>query len=235
MRCPFCIKICAKCKRILVANKINFGKQKRGKYGLTSKCKKCCKQYYENNKTHFEEYRQEHKEKYKIYNKQYREEHKEEIKENKKQYYIDNKDEIVEYKKQYYEDNKREILEKHKKYKKNNPHIVFNGCIKRRQLKEEQGNGITKEQWIERMEFFEWKCSYSGIRLNKNNRSIDHIIPLDKNGENEIWNLVPMYMPYNSSKNNKDMIDWYIQQDFFDIDKLLKIYEWIEYAYKKWK
>ena len=43
-----------------------------------------------------------------------------------------------------------------------------------------------------------------------------------------------MLISYNCSKHNKNMEDWYIQQEFFDIDRLLKIYEWIEYAYNKW-
>lgn len=41
MKCPFCIKYCKKCKRLLVANNINFVKDKTGKYGLRSICKKC--------------------------------------------------------------------------------------------------------------------------------------------------------------------------------------------------
>ena len=31
MKCPFVIRVCTKCKRILVANKINYRKEKKGK------------------------------------------------------------------------------------------------------------------------------------------------------------------------------------------------------------
>ena len=55
MKCPFCIKVCTKCKRLLVAYKGNFGKQKNGKYGFVSQCKKCKNEYYENNKEHHNE------------------------------------------------------------------------------------------------------------------------------------------------------------------------------------
>ena len=41
MKCPFCIKICTQCKRLLVANKINFTGHKNMKYGVNSKCKVC--------------------------------------------------------------------------------------------------------------------------------------------------------------------------------------------------
>ena len=47
MKCPFCIKVCTKCKerigeaRILVAYGGNFVKHKNGKYGFKSECKEC--------------------------------------------------------------------------------------------------------------------------------------------------------------------------------------------------
>ena len=65
MKCPFCIKVCVKCKKILVACSINFDKKKCGKYGLRADCKVCRAKYH----------------------KQYRKEHKEELKERKKEYY----------------------------------------------------------------------------------------------------------------------------------------------------
>ena len=138
--------------------------------------------------------------------------------------------------KQYYNDNKEEVLEYHKKYYDDNPHIRFNNHIRRRQLEEQQGNGITKEQWLEMMQFFDWKCAYSGEYIGNNSeyRTIDHIISLSNGGLNEPWNCVPMLRNLNSSKYTSNMEDWYIEQDFFDIDRLLKIYEWIEYSYKKW-
>ena len=212
MKCPFCIKVCTTCNKILVANEINFNKKKNGKFGLESKCKKCRKEYQ----------------------KQWREENKEYYKEQRRKYYKNNKNNIKENVKQWRENNPEKV----KQWRENNPEKVFNHHQRRRQLEEEQGNGITKEQWLEMMQFFNWKCAYSGIEFssyNKNkDRTIDHIIPLSEGGENEIWNLVPMYMPYNSSKGTSNMEDWYIEQDFFDVDRLLKIYEWIEYAYNKW-
>lgn len=269
MKCPFVIKVCTICKRILIANEINFAKDKRSKSGLQSKCKICDKiyrekhvkeikeykkQYYKEHKEEKNEkdkqYRKEHKEEIKIKNKKYREEHKKEkiikdkqyYKENKerileyqKQYRKENKNKIKEYKKQYYEDNKDEIANYQKQYRENNPEKCFNNNNKRRQLEESQGDGITKEQWLEMMEFFDWKCAYSGKSISNNkNRTIDHIVPLINNGENEIWNLIPMLKACNSSKYTNNMEDWYIQQEFFDIDRLLKIYDWIEYAYNKW-
>ena len=130
--------------------------------------------------------------------------------------------------------NKEKIVEYKKCYHQNNPHKQFNANAKRRELEEKQGRGINKEQWQEMMCYFNWECAYSGISLNINNRTIDHIISLNKNGEHEIWNCVPMYSNYNYSKHNYDMLTWYKKQEFYSEERLRKIYEWIEYAKNKW-
>ena len=242
MKCPFVIKVCTKCKRILVANEINFAKDRRNKSGLCSKCKVCDKKYREEHKEKIKEYKeqyyQDNKEDILEKNKQYYEEHKDEILENNKQYREKHKNEIRKTRKRFYQQNKEKISEYNKEYFEKNPEKIFNASSKRRFKLENQGNGISKEQWYEMMNFFDWKCAYSGEyiggRIN-DNRTIDHIFPLSLNGENEIWNCVPMLKSYNSSKYTKNMIDWYMEQEFFDIDRLLKIYEWIEYAYNKWK
>lgn len=275
MKCPYVIKVCTKCKRILVANTINFARKKGGLYNLCSRCKICDKKYREDNEERIKEYKKEYRINNPNYNKQYYEEHKEELKEYHKQYRENNKDEISKkckkwrknnkeyckkYRKKYYENNKECYKEKRKEWVKNNPNYskkyhennkerekeyrkqyekdnpdkIFNSSSKRRFKIKNQGRGITKEQWLEMMNFFDWKCAYSGVSLNKDNRSIDHIISLNNNGLNEPWNCVPMLRKYNSSKNTSDMIEWYIQQDFYSEERLLKIYEWQEYAFKKW-
>ena len=212
MKCPYCIKICNKCGKLLVANTMNFNKKKSGKYGVRPECKKCKskldKQYYEDNKEQIKERRKQ-------YNKQYREDNKE-------------------YYKQYYEDNKEQIKERKKQYYEENSYIFFNANNKRRQREENQGSGITKEQWFDMMEFFDWKCAYSGITLNKDNRSIDHIIALNNGGLNEVWNCVSMLRSLNISKHANDMLEWYTQQEFYSEERLNKIYEWQKYAFEKY-
>ena len=245
MKCPHYIKICTKCEKLLVVYNGNFRKDKKGKYGFASRCKQCDKQYQK-------QYREEHKEEIAEYQKQYYEDNKDEIAKQKKQYYEDNKEEMLEYQKQYreehkeyfteyqkqyYEDNKDEILEKNKQYRENNPHIQLNNHNKRRQLEENQGRGITKEQWYEMMNFFNWCCAYSGeyIGNDSEHRTIDHIIPLNNGGLNEPWNCVPCFANYNYSKNTRNMLEWYVQQEFYSEERLLKIYAWCEYAFNKWK
>ena len=84
------------------------------------------------------------------------------------------------------------------------------------------------------MSFFGWRCAYSGEVLTKDNRTIDHIVPLNSNGDNIIWNCVPMTRSLNSSKRDKDMLEWYREQDCFSEARLAKIYEWKEHARNKY-
>lgn len=241
MKCPFVIKVCTKCKRILVANKINYRKEKKGKWGLRSSCIKCEKKYRDEHKEEISEYKKQwyKNNKNEILNKQKEsyENNREEKLNYQKQYYEKCKDKKINYQRQYYKENKNTISKKSKRYRQENPHIAFNIHNKRRLREESQGNGITKEQWLEMMEFFDFKCAYSGEYLGgtiNEHRTIDHIIPLALNGVNEIWNLVPMSRSLNSSKNIKDMLEWYKEQPFYSEERLNRIYEWIGYAYNKW-
>ena len=311
MNIPYVMRKCTKCGRWLVANKINFHRAKKGRYGLNSQCKECerkrkkqwrkdnpeyGKQWYEANKEKIAEYnkqyRENNKDKIVEQQKQYREANKERIAERHKQYYEankekelervkrwyeankkkvleyhkqysqDNKERIAEYKKQYREDNREKLaeqrkqyyeanrerdLERQKQYREDNKEklaeyrkspqgqaVAFNARQRRRAKEEEQGTGITKDQWLEMMKFFDWRCAYSGERLTDKTRTIDHIVPLNSNGDNMIWNMVPMTRSLNSSKHANNMEEWYREQDCYDPKRLAKIYEWQEYAYNKY-
>ena len=161
MNIPYAFKKCTKCGEWLVANKINFYKDKKGKWGFKSCCKKCDnkrkKNHIKNNKEHYKEY--------------------------SKEYYENNKEYYKEYYKEYKKNNRKYFNEKNKIYRKNNPQVVFNYSNKRRNKLENQGRGITKEQYKECFEWFDWKCAYSGEKLQKNNsiygRTLDHIVALD--------------------------------------------------------
>ena len=203
------------------------------------------KQYYEDNKDKiaeqhkqwYEDNKDKILEQHKQYNKQYYEDNKDKKAEYGKQYREDNKDKISEWHKQHYENNKDKLREQKKQYRATpqGQATRFNSSCRRRIKKQNQGNGITKDQWLEMMNFFNWKCAYSSEVLSeKGQRSIDHIKPLVKGGEHEVWNTVPMYRPYNSSKQDKDMEKWYQEQEFYSEERLQKIYEWQEYTYNKY-
>ena len=200
-------------------------KEKKAKYD---------KQYRQNNKEKIADQKKQwyeaNKEKMAEYHKQWYEDNKEKELERVKQWYEDNKKKVLEYHKQYREDNKDKIAEQQKQYREANKEkrheyhkkyrqtpqgqvVAFN-CQQRRRAKEErQGTGITKDQWLEMMSFFDWRCAYSGKRLTDKTRSIDHIVPLNSGGDHEIWNCVPMLRNLNSSKNANNMEEWYKEQE----------------------
>ena len=236
-------------------------KERRKKYYEQNKehIKEREKEYYENNKDRYKEYKKEYyeqnKEREKERSKKYRKQNKEKMKEYDKKYYEQNKDKKLEYRKEYYEQNKDKIKEYHKEYHKkyyeqNKDEIkerknkwrktpkgqvsIFNSSNKRRAKEDAQGGGITSNQWLEMMQYFQFKCAYSGETLTKKTRTLDHIISLNKGGKNDPWNIIPMYGPYNFSKRDKDLLEWYQQQPFYSEERLQKIYEWQEYAYKKY-
>ena len=237
MDIPYVMRKCNKCGRWLVLSDIRFSKDKQSKYGLKRICKDCRNKYQrERRKNNIEEIREKEI--------KYRATRKERISELNHRNYLKHKEQIIERHKKYYSENKEKVKEyrrlsgkRHYLKVKDTPEYkvkAFNNKHKRRLKEETQGKGITKEQWVELMSFFDWKCAYSGKSLGRGTRSIDHITPLNKGGFNEIWNTVPMYMPYNSSKCDRDMLEWYIEQPFFSEERLKKIYEWQNYAYNKY-
>ena len=229
MNIPYVMKKCTKCGEWKVASTVNFHRSNKGRYGLRAQCKEC-----RNNQN--KQWQQTNRDRKAEYYKQYYQDNKEKIVEQHKQYRETNKEKITEYHKQYYQDNREKQLERVKRYQQTpqGQAVRFNSNHRRHLKEEQQGSGITKDQWVEMMEFFDWKCAYSGERLTKDNRSVDHIVPLNSNGDNMIWNMVPMLRSLNSSKNTSNMEEWYEEQSFFSEARLQKIYEWQEYAYNKY-
>ena len=245
MNIPYVMKKCTCCGRWLVASTVNFNRRKAGKYGLQSECRECrknrYKQYYEDNKEKELERSKQHRKANPEYLKQYYKANRDKIREQQKQYCEANRDRKAEYDKRYREVNRERIAECEKQYKQSpqGQVVAFNAHQRRRTREEKQGTGITKEQWLELMSFFDWRCAYSGEYLGGNdnsfNRTIDHIVSLNSGGDNAIWNCVPMTRSLNSSKSTKDMEEWYKEQECYNSNRLAKIYKWQEYARRKWK
>ena len=240
MNIPYVMKKCTKCGRWLVASTVNFHRNKKGRYGLRGECKECVKRYHEANEEKISKQQKQWREANPEYNKQWRGANKGKLTEYGKKHYLANRDDKLEYQKQYYEDNKEKRIEYQKEYDKQyrqtpqGQAVRFKTNNRRRHKKETQGTGVTKEQWLEMMQYFDWRCAYSGERLTDKTRSGDHVVPIDAGGDDMVWNMVPMTRSLNSSKWKKDMLEWYKKQPFYSEARLAKIYEWQEYARKKW-
>jgi len=140
------MKTCTKCK--IEKELTDFNIDKRGKYGVLSKCKLCCSKYYNDNLDHIKKYRELNKDKLKDFNKEYRKNNKEKLNENRKKYYNINKEKLLKENKEYKTKNKEILKEKRKIYLsnpenhkrklennkewfKNNPNYIINNSKQR--------------------------------------------------------------------------------------------------------
>lgn len=108
----------------------------------------------------------------------------------------------------------------------------------RRARKNDAGGYYTDEQIKECISFFDNKCAYSGKNLDDTSRTNklhrEHIVALANGGTNWIWNICTSTASVNTSKNNKNMEEWYREQSYFSEERLAKIYEWQKYSYNKY-
>lgn len=64
-------------------------------------------------------------------------------------------------------------------------------------------------------------CGYCGDTAN----AVDHIVPINSGGGDDLSNLIASCTRCNSSKRDQDMEQWYSQQPFFSEEKLNAIKE----------
>ena len=75
-----------------------------------------------------------------------------------------------------------------------------------------------KEEW-------DWECAYCG---SEHKLTIDHIVPRAKGGTDFTKNCLCACHKCNQDKAYSPMEDWYLSQEFFDIDRYERIQKWIE-------
>lgn len=84
---------------------------------------------------------------------------------------------------------------------------------------------ITKEDWQHACEAFCYSCAYCGAKVSL---TVEHVVPIDKGGTSAINNIIPVCHHCNSSKSNKDLMDWYTKQSFYSKDRLESIIKYIK-------
>ena len=242
-------KICTKCKKELPATAEYFYRTKNAKCGLNTWCKKCCKSYL---KEYYPNYRLNNKEKETERHIKYYEKNKEKIQRYAKEWGIKNRKKIAERSKEWKKNNPEKIrfsnIKGHKKYKKKYPERKrlsdhkyrisklgkksHNNIMKKRYAINKNLNfEFTGKDWERCLKYFENKCAYCGKNLEK--VTLDHFIPIMKNGEYSRWNLIPSCKPCNSSKGIKDFFDWYIDQNFYSDLREKRILKYLSYSKNK--
>jgi 5-methylcytosine-specific restriction endonuclease McrA len=92
----------------------------------------------------------------------------------------------------------------------------------RKQLRRATGS-LTIEQWHDICKRYDYSCAYCG---SPHNLTMDHVVPISKGGKTTSDNVIPACISCNSSKKDKDMLEWYKETKFFSEARLAKIMEW---------
>ena len=75
-----------------------------------------------------------------------------------------------------------------------------------------------KEKW-------NYKCAYCG---SGKNLTMDHVVPRCKGGTDFTKNVVCCCHKCNQDKAHTHWEEWYLSQDFFDVDRFNKIKDWMK-------
>lgn len=97
-------------------------------------------------------------------------------------------------------------------------------CHERRLILKQAG-GSTSTDFVDALEYFGHQCAYCGAT---DALTVEHIIPVSNFGANKRYNIIPACSKCNSSKSNKDILDWYPKQSFYSAERLLKIHSWFK-------
>ena len=196
---PYNMRVCS----IKGCNRKHYGK------GL---CKKhYCKQYNQKHKEHIASQKQ-------IYSKQYRAKNRKSILEYQKQHYQANKERIKQRHNEYglqhkeeankrsaihYEKNREDVLIRTKKWRRNHreiSRIISKNQHAKRNSSLKNAGKFTHEEWISKLSSFNNRCACCS---SLNNITVDHIIPITKNGKNTIDNIQPLCMNCNTIKHSR--------------------------------
>lgn len=59
------------------------------------------------------------------------------------------------------------------------------------------------------------------------NLTMDHVVPISKGGKTTIDNVIPACSSCNSSKQARDIIEWYTSQPFYSKNRLDNIIKFV--------
>lgn len=96
--------------------------------------------------------------------------------------------------------------------------------VLRNQLHKSQGN-LTSEQWQNACLAFALSCAYCG---KEDKLTMDHVTPISQGGTTTLGNIIPACQSCNSSKGNRDLIEWYARQPFYSKQRLENIITYIK-------
>lgn len=86
---------------------------------------------------------------------------------------------------------------------------------------------LTEKEWEFAKLYFGGECCYCGEHRELTK---DHLNPLNNGGALSRENVVPCCKSCNSSKRDREWMSWYKKQPFYDVARLRKIQEYIDFV-----
>lgn len=122
--------------------------------------------------------------------------------------------------------------ESQQRYRERNKDKIWMDRHKRRAQKRQLKTVFlfTEETWVNCKAYFANKCAYCGLEKPLTQ---EHFIPLSKNGEFTVNNIIPACRSCNPSKGDKDFFEWYPNQFFYSKKREKKILEYLNYNQNK--
>lgn len=154
--------------------------------------------------------------------KLYRDTHKETIKTRMANYCKINKIQLIENRKQ----NRESINLNTRTWRLANPDKTREYGQKRRSLKYKLLATFTAKDWRETKLEFNNCCAYCG---KEKPLTQDHFIALSKKGEYTVNNIIPSCQSCNSSKGNKDFVEWYLSFKYYSKKREKFLLEYLGY------
>lgn len=79
---------------------------------------------------------------------------------------------------------------------------------------------LSAYDWHDTCKAFDFCCAYCGAETKL---TVEHVVPVSKGGRTNKSNVIPACRSCNSSKQDKDMIEWYTAQPFYNKSRLENI------------
>lgn len=183
------------------------------RYIKTGRCADCQKRHYQDNRDRLLDYRRQYHQDNRERNHERKRRNRANNPESGKRYYQENRDRIRQQQTER-RDPERE-RERGKQYYRTpqGRDKSFARSRKRRAVKQSVlSHPYTSEELQDRFALFDNACAYCGVT---GELTIDHYKALSKGGHDLLWHIVPACDRCNKSKGDRELISWYVGQDFF--------------------
>ena len=161
-------------------------------------------------KAYAKHYYEANREKRKAYQNRYREANPEKVAATNNSYHEANREKLAADSKRYHKANREKGAAVNKRWRKANPDNIKTRNAARRAAK--AGVGHVAYVDAEVFDRDDWYCQACGVKTNRDTpyevnpvyATVDHIIPIDKQGHDALYNLQTLCFSCNASKGTKD-------------------------------